>query len=569
MKLTFISATNVLGIRRVSIPLTTPIVVLAGNNGNGKTSVLDAVTLAMTGAPARDVVHKKDYGQLVHNSDGTGDVTVSTAEGRDYFMALPKGKGAHCENQWLPFVLDATRLPSLKPADRKTALFNLLGLDLSAKAVKPRMEKMGLDMAKAERVLPMLRLGFDEAAKVASEQATQEKGAWRAITGEVWGKEKGIDWSAPVPEFSQASLDELLATSRDVDQAMATANQQVGALQAQLNAQRQQAESIAALKERAAKLPRIIAKQAVDSTDLMLHRETLEKLKAIRDAAAGMACPECGAVIRVDGKKLTPIDAEKCGIAEDLDRIPALEHAVRFGESAVANNERDRVDALAAKQQLDAFEAAGPEVKQSEVDAAKQKAADLSAKRAQITSQIDSLSAAKRAADQAAETTEKAAQHHASITAWLAIAEALGPNGIPGQMVTEALAPFNDRLAQAAQDTGWPAVRVSPDMLITYGGRPYQLLSKSEKWRAEAMLAEAVSFLSGLKLIALDGLDVLGMTERAQALAWFDTLAINNEIDTLLVTATLKSAHAQWPASVSAYWVHDGVCEAQQLEEAA
>jgi hypothetical protein len=124
---------------------------------------------------------------------------------------------------------------------------------------------------------------------------------------------------------------------------------------------------------------------------------------------------------------------------------------------------------------------------------------------------------------------------------------------------------------QSAEDTGWPRVEIAPDMLITFGGRPYQLLSESEKWRTEAVLVEAVSYISGLKLFLLDRFDVLDIKGRSQALAWLDTLGINNEVDTVLVGATLKSATSAWPESFEAFWVHDGICqsEAREMAEAA
>ncbi|MGK9630576.1 hypothetical protein O6383_24315, partial [Salmonella enterica subsp. enterica] len=83
----------------------------------------------------------------------------------------------------------------------------------------------------------------------------------------------------------------------------------------------------------------------------------------------------------------------------------------------------------------------------------------------------------------------------------LEIADALSPDGIPGEMLAEALGPMNARLGASAVAAGWSIPQITADMEITGDGRPYALLSESEKWRADAMIAEAVSYLSGLRLL--------------------------------------------------------------------
>ena len=50
---------------------------------------------------------------------------------------------------------------------------------------------------------------------------------------------------------------------------------------------------------------------------------------------------------------------------------------------------------------------------------------------------------------------------------------------------------------------------VSPDMSIRCGHRPYHGLSKSERWRIDALLGAAVASLSGHRLLVLDEADML------------------------------------------------------------
>lgn len=111
-----------------------------------------------------------------------------------------------------------------------------------------------------------------------------------------------------------------------------------------------------------------------------------------------------------------------------------------------------------------------------------------------------------------------AAQHHADVVAWSLIAEALAPTGIPAEILAGALDPFNELLAAQAAVATWQAVVITPEIDITYGGRLYGLLSESEKWRADTLLAIAIARLSGIRLVLLDRFDVLQPTARPQAL---------------------------------------------------
>ena len=50
-----------------------------------------------------------------------------------------------------------------------------------------RLEAKGADLAKLEKVKPLLRGGFPAAEAQAKEYAAESRGAWKAITGESYG----------------------------------------------------------------------------------------------------------------------------------------------------------------------------------------------------------------------------------------------------------------------------------------------------------------------------------------------------------------------------------------------
>ena len=53
MKLTHITAKNYLGARTVDLPVTAPVLLVAGKNGAGKSSIQEAVRHALAGDAAR------------------------------------------------------------------------------------------------------------------------------------------------------------------------------------------------------------------------------------------------------------------------------------------------------------------------------------------------------------------------------------------------------------------------------------------------------------------------------------------------------------------------------------
>jgi hypothetical protein len=167
--------------------------------------------MALTGESVR-VSLKKEFPAIVNDGGKQGFAQVVMHDGKQESSAtimLPSGK-ASAENYTappaLPYVLDAQRFARLDEKERRAFLFGLMGLKTDLAAVKERLLKRQLDAAKIERVLPMLRAGFEAASKDAKTKATEAKGAWRALTGETYGAVKAADWAAQKPELDTAAL---------------------------------------------------------------------------------------------------------------------------------------------------------------------------------------------------------------------------------------------------------------------------------------------------------------------------------------------------------------------------
>lgn len=572
MKLTHIDAENFLGIRSANVTLGKPVTLFAGANAAGKSSLQEAVRMALSGETVR-VQLKKEYGALVTEGAKSGfvDVGVAGDAGGSASVLLPSGKATRTEGMLLPtalpYVLDAQRFSTMDDKARRSFLFGLMGIKITPETVGARLEKDGHAKARVDRVLPLLRAGFESACTEAKSKATEAKGAWRAITGETYGAVKAATWQAPVPAADAAALAKAQQRLASLDQQIADENQNVGALQTQLRDQAAKEGRITALRQTSDTFERVEIKLATDETSLAEWETKVAETEAKASGAVQthpLTCPHCqGLVEHASATELRAYVApDALRDDEAAAALPAYRQSLELVRRAVANDKRDLESARLASAQL--VELTGGDqaaaAKQTDLDDAMTRLSALKTRRTEASGEVDRLNAAAIAVAAAGKKTADAAAHHADVAAWDALAAALAPDGIPGRMLAEALEPINARLQQSAADADWDRVGIEADMTITCGAdsRAYNLLSESERWRADAMVAEAISFQSGLKLLVLDRIDVLDGKGRTDLLLWLDVLAEAGEIDTALLFGTLKSLPNDLPATVGAEWINNG-----------
>jgi hypothetical protein len=605
MKIQSITTSNFLGARAVDVTLAKPVALFAGKNGAGKSSIQEAVRMALTGETVR-VGLKKDYAALISEGQESGFAAVECSNA-GYEAVLPSGKGNHSDNATLNYVLDAQRFARLPENDRRQFLFGLMGVKLDGPAVKLRLLDKGCDAGKAEQIAPILRAGFDAATKEAASKARDSKASWKTVTGgETWGKEKAPKWQpAPLPEGAEhaaADLEKAKAKLQSITADLDVALQTLGAAKASDNQRIDAERKRSNLEAIAANVESYTTKLNLDTAELVAWEQKVADCKA----KAGVAQPDPKspgefllrwlAGVTNDFLTLTcdfpdvewpsellnrasihlseyrklhgdPVGHDAKPDQDAINKLPEYENALRLMQSSVANGKRNLEAAQIAVTQLKALD----ELKAEAVDtsATEAKVTELKERRQIANSECTTLSETVTKTERRAALIEQAAKLHADVMAWTAIADALAPDGIPAELLAEALEPMNHRLAVTAGDAQWDRIEIMPDMQIIAAlhGRPYALLSESEKWRADAMIAEAVSHISSVKLLVLDRFDVLDGQGREDALYWLDGLAENGEIDTCLLFGTLKGLPAQLLPNIEAFWIENGT--AGQIKEAA
>lgn len=571
MKLTHITAQNYLGASAVDLAITTPVVLFAGKNGAGKSSLQEAIRHAMGGDAAR-VALKKDFKALMSDGASSSYATVATSEG-EFSIVLPSGKGMHFDHGALPFVLDPARFARLDANERRGFLFGLFNLSPDGPAVVDALKARGCAAAKIEQVRPLLRAGFDAAAKEAQAKARDAKAAWRAVTAEAWGSEKAGKWAAPAPTetYGKDMIAAAEAAVAETDAAIAEANQQIGEARAKARQHAEARRQIEELKAKAARLQAARIKLNLDQAQLddwTGKLATLPEPGSNKPAPHLYGCPCCGVALQIVGGELVKYELPEAGpLDPDVEtKRKQWSDAVALYTRSVTNDQRDIADAERAAQEIKDLEQrmgdAPPATERLEQTLAGHQA-DRKARAATLAQMFE----ANRQAQAASESAKKAAAHHADVLAWLAIADALAPDGIPAEMLDDAIDPINASLRGHAMAAEWAETLISSDMDILAAGRPYALLSESEKWRADAMIGAAISDLSGLRLLLLDRFDVLDAKGREDLIYWLDGMAADGAIDTALVFGTMKALPAGLPETITPAWIEGGV--AGNIKQAA
>lgn len=607
MKISALNVQNFLGARAVDIQLPKPVALFAGKNGAGKSSLRDAIALALTADLGR-VSLKKDAGHLI-TEGGESAVVEVIANGESYAVAI-NGAGKISDSQQgreapaaLSYVLDAQRFAKMADNERRSFLFGLMGVKMDGPSIKQRMLDKGLDAKKIEQVIPILRAGFDAANKEAAAKARDAKASYKTATGgETWGKEKGGKWQpAALPaeaEKAQSRHDNAKEKLTEADKELAAAQQELGAAKA---AQRQANEAESKrleLHDLAGKVERFQTKLNLDTAELTAWQEKVETCRALAGGKLNPRAPgefllrglasvtngflsvTCdypdvewpselinrAAAHLAEYKKLhgDAGEGEAKADPEAVAKLPEYENALKLMESAVANSKRNLESAQKAAEQLKELDGLKANTNSDEAEA---KVAELKTKRdawlADVTKYRD-------IADQYSRRQaliEQVGKLHTDVLAWSDIADALAPDGIPSELLAESILPINERLCSSAGFAEWLQPVIHSDMRITYGLREYGLLSESEKWRVDAMIAEAVSHLSGLNMLVLDRFDVLDLKGREDLLYWLDGMATDGEIDSALIFGTLKGLPALNFDNIEAFWIDNGT--SGHLKEAA
>ena len=560
MKINKIEINQVLGLSEIRLETLAPVQLIAGSNGQGKSSIQNAVRMAMTGSPSR-VFLKKHFKKLVHEGRKKGRATVSF----DHDVAsveLPKGTGSHIDDDNLPYVLDPALFATLKPDERRKFMYALADVKIKTDVVRQKLIDRNVNEKLIEPVLPMLRSGFPAACDSAKDNARDAKAVWKEITGQQWGAEKAEDWEPDIVDIDLDEAQDRINSWADVidklDVQITGANQKIGEIKAIKDQQDKADKRVTFLTEKASKVARFTSAVGSAKKQILEQEKVAEKIRKMAGAVSEddlLSCPCCSVALLIVNGGLLQFDGEVSDgdSAWDLEKH---ENGLAGLKTGLKNYKVYLNEANAAISELDAMEDL-EEISEGEEGLLKDRIKGLNGIKAETQAEINAEKENINLATKSEEKKNNAEKKHQEVLDYLLLAQALAPDGIPGEFLLQAVKPFNKRLKDSSDSTEWMLAKITPEFEIEADGRPYCLLSESEQWRCDAMLAEAISHISGLKLIMLDRMDVLDIPSRSVFLNWILDLAEAKEIDTALIFATLKSV-GDGDELIQNHWLDNG-----------
>lgn len=573
MKISRISIKNFLGVRALEL-LPRAATLICGPNGAGKSSTIEAVRAALTGEVVR-VERKKDWREMISTGEKVGTVIVEHDAGRSA-VTLQTGKhetDAQGMPLELPALLDANRFARMTDVERRAFIYALMDLKATPAAIVERMVRThGADFDLCKSIQPLLNSGFDAALSHAKEEASQARGAWRAITGEAYGSEKAKSWKPePVEAPDDNEVAALVGALEAADALVSSISSEIGAMQERRRQLSDRQASIAKLEREAAELPHAQARLERARGELEVWSKRLEELPPEPGAAnirPPMPCPDCGSLLDLRDGALHAHQPVKADDPETAVKRQQWSKSVNLQKSTIANAERDILAAERAKVELADMKPIEP-IDDEQISAVGAALNEAKAARKQASDALERARALRAKAGEAIVAESKAARQHELAQKWEVIAGALGPDGVRTAIVAEALDPLNKAIARHAAMTGWATPQIGADMLIRVGasGHLYGLLSESEKWRVDALITASIAELSGVGLFVLDRMDVLDLQSRGDLLYWLSDIITEGRINQVFVAGTLKSKPAELPEHFEAVWISNAGAGA--MEEAA
>lgn len=554
-----------------------PLALVAGINGQGKTSILQGIAAALTGSvlPIEGLT-KGTAGLLVHDGDKDGGVVLTGPDGVTS-ITWPACKTSS-EGRPLRASTYAVGLQSLvtdNPTTRAATLGQLLKAAPTLEALTASLDGTGIDVKPIWANIE--KFGWDRALDDAKETGAKTKGKWESITREKYGSKKAAEWK---PAGWSLDLQSMKDESDLGAEAAKTEDRRLAVVRlANVNDAR-----VAELRAHGAQKPDLLAaetkaQRAYSDALRDVERLTTERreLGAPADDRDIVACPCCGEDVRVivkanGGYLLEKPPAKRSDAEEAAFQVAYLAASDKItAASQVANEHRETM--LRAQRAVAAAIDAETEAKALEARNAKAREAG-SAETGGMTVGQATLAAQKAAARLTAYRQRKEADaYHYQIEANSRLIEVLDPKGLRKTALHDAIEAWNADIADLCAAAGWSAVTVDSDTLaIAYGGRPYGLLSASEQVRCAVTLQVAIALQDGSDALVIDGADILDSKGR---MGLIGGLLPYVGLSAVVGMTLLKRGSAPDLAAHgigATYWVEGGVAEpltpaAQQAAE--
>lgn len=530
------------------------IVLIAGKNYQGKTSVSMAYAALLTGQtlPYEDML-KSDAKEIV-NEDATSDaICYFEQDGAklriDYPANVRKVEGEPIKAS--PYAAGLTSLLDCKDSKaRAEKLAEILKIEVTKDDIKPHLVKMEMPVSEMTTILlDVDALTGEGACTAIKERGAKLKGRWESTTSSNFGSRVAKRWEPPMwtpdmaempEEFLLKQIEEARKDYENLLKIDAITEMEYANLQELVKSKAEKTDIVEAAKKAYADAEAACA----------AANKARDAYKVSTNVSTSQPCPHCkrplaiGEGDRIIGSTAPGVSPDEYAaqLAKSTELANKAKEASSAREAARSDMDiksKDLTEVLKAEQRL----AAGKEViaQAPDIEGAKHKLALAESRHKQWKQKME------------------ADDLNAQITRAAAVYKLLSPEGIRATKLTEAIVAVNERLAHYAKIAGWKRPTITPDLLLKYGTKLLWKLSKSERFRFAVLLQIVIAELDGSKTVIVDGADLLDKDGRNGLVKVLHAAGLP-----ALVTMTLSSGKEAIPDFAvnnigRTYLINDGI----------
>ncbi len=535
---------DVVKIVKAEIDIADGITLIAGDNEQGKTSVLMSLASLVTGeAVPFPEVTKKDARFLVNS---TGNAKSA--------MATLATKGGTAVVKWPSCKVDAPeKLSSVYAAGLKEPtkipsheLTKLLGILPTKEQFVAEMDTIALQ---CEDIGAVVEGVWSKIQSTSWDAAHEQAVARRQSLKQEWARSAGIPWAGDTaagtwkPEHfvPGKTLEELEGALKSEEKIFEFA------LKSEALNEREREN----LQELAAKVPDLQSKieesfhRGAEIQDRIVEaQELLKQLPKILNSQKIYHCWSCKAANALKGERLVEpsIQVPEEEIAAANARYEQQEAAIRELQELRRDEE---VNQRTLQAQLAESNNAQKKLTETNLDAVSEASVDDARVNVELCrKQIAAFKAAKEC--------KEIFDSHATCHFLCAV---LSPDGLRKIVLGASLEKFNDLLAVICENAEWPLITVDEFLKFYFGGYPYAFLSKGAKYAVNAALQIAFAKLDGSKVLIFDGVDIMGTELRSGLFKILECIPLRSVVGCRYDNISeVPEAFAE-----SAYWCQGGV----------
>lgn len=559
-----LSITNFMQLEKLELELTAPLNIFVGQNESGKSSIRDAILWAFTGQ-ARGLKTHSDQAALIREGGKAVEVHVTPNSGRTFTRRKTPKSNAVVSGE-IPdiglnpaILFDPYPFLFLQEAQRRELFFQVIpGLNPTEGNIFNRISRWSaieeiIAADEEDWSLPLVRFIAKMAASHgfpgAEKEAVMKRREAKRLRDEYKGAtepEKTITIDEKEYDIPTLSLSAIEATLRDLQAQKDDLLRQKGAGEAW-------AKRLATIKgqlERIVTLPLPPADDFIRllQQDLQDNKNALEvnaeeiKQATVQEQSFPAICPAIS---------LQFMACPKAGIrvGHTLPEPGVIESLTQNRQGLIKTGDEITTKLAEANKQVEEYQAAMTRKAALEEELSKLKSepeagTDLDTEIAQRQQRIDRGRAFEKAASDYdialniyKANQEKLAAAEQEVIIYDALQKALAPDGIPSQMIAEALDGINELLDEAATYL-FPGryLHLTGDLEIVLQNSPYATLSKSAKYRVGVAFQYALARLAGARLLMVDEVDILDENHRGQLICFL--LAHLSDFDQIITFLT-------------------------------